>query len=321
MLLRTILILGGLVCAVSPARAQLDQASAFLFDSAAPRLFSGNVGAQLSISDKQTNQRTDIVLLGTAKFRYIQQKTEYNFYVRYFWEQKDDGEYARKFTFLFNPSINRYTLNDQGNLASRKLWVQPLLLLNTNSDRGLRFDLDLGPMLCPWYYQNKWFGFTFGLGPVLSYSNWDMYDRGAVAGLALEKQRQIEFINENLSLRQGQYYNFFDIKAMLYVATLLKITKGLQVSIAGYAQQGFLNPYNSTITDRYSELKKKYPHIVGELNATVAVFKNIGLKLSFRADYQKSLLVLYQSNFEYYTMVGLAWRFQKSFHARNKEKN
>lgn len=302
-----------------PGRGQVKQVTSFVFDSASPRLFSGLVGMQMTVSDDQDNKQTDITLLATAKFRYIQQKTEYSLYWRQFWEQKDDGTFARKATLMFNPTIGKYKVDPQtGQLKAHTVQFMPMLLFNANSDRGLRGELQLGGMVSPWHYQNKWFGFSFGLGPMISFENWDMYNAGDIAKLTPEKQEQIAFVNSQLRLHKGQYYRYFDIKAMLYLNMLVRIAKRIQLNLGTYLQEGLLNPYSSAITDRYPEMKKHYPHWVAELDASVTVFKNFSITASFRMDYEKSLLVLYKSNFEYYTLIGLNWQFNKSFRHKVK---
>lgn len=306
-------------CTLSlPGYGQIGDITSFAFDSAAPRLFSGLAGMQMTVSDDQDNEQTDITLLATARFRYISEKTEYSFYWRQFWEQKDDGGFTRKTFVMFNPTVGKYRPDPvSGSLRPRRVQFMPAVLFNANSDRGLRGALQLGGLVSPWHFRNKRLGFSFGLGPLVSFENWNMYDASAVAELPPEKQERIAFVNGNLRLRKGQYYRFIDLKAMLYADFLLHVSKTFRIDLGTFIQQGLLDPYNETITDRYPELRKHYPHWVAELEATVTLFRNFSLTASCRIDYQKSLLALYKSNFEYYTMIGLNWRFRKSFQRKS----
>lgn len=315
-----ILLLLAAALTALPGRGQVKQVTSFIFDSAAPRLLSGLVGMQMTVSNQENKTQTDITLLATTKLRYIQERTEYSFYWRQFWEQKDDGTFVRKTTLLFNPTIGKYKTDPMtGQLKAHTVQFMPIVLFNANSDRGLRGAMQLGGMVSPWHYQNKWLGFSFGLGPLVSFENWDMYNAAEVAKLPPEKQEKIAFINSNLKLHRGQYYRFTDIKAMLFMDLLLRITKLVQINVGTYIQQGLLDPYPAAVTGRYPELKKRYPHWVAEIDATLTLFKNFSVTVSCRTDYEKSLPVLYKSNFEYYTMVGLNWRFNKMF-GRQKER-
>ena len=297
---------------------QVKQITTFVFDSAAPKLFSGLVGMQMTVSNDQDNKQTDITLIASAKFRYINRRTEYSFYGRQFWEQKDDGGFGRKTVLLFNPTVGKYRVDPvTGQLRARTVQFMPLLFFNANSDRGLRGALQAGGMVSPWHYQNKWFGFSFGLGPVASFENWDMYNEADIAKLTPEKQEQIAFVNDHLRLHRGQYYRFFDIKAMLYVDLQMRVLKKrLQINVGSYIQQGLLNPYPRAVTGRYPGMRIHYPHWVAEVDASVTLFRNFAITVSSRMDYQKSLLVLYKSNFEYYSMIGINWLFSKSFVGR-----
>lgn len=310
-------ILSAAVLSVLPARGQVKQITSFVFDSAVPHRLSGLVGMQMTVSNDQDNVQTDIVLLASTKFRYINERTEYSFYWRQFWEQKDDGGFGRKTTLLFNPTVGKYRVDPAtGCLRAHTVQFMPLLLFNANSDRGLRGALQFGGMVSPWHYQNKWFGFSFGLGPVVSFENWDMYNAADIAGLPPEKQEQIAFVNDRLRLHKGQYYRFFDIKAMCYLDLQLKIMKQLQINVGSYLQEGLLDPYPSSVTDRYPEMKKHYPHWVAEVDASIMLFRNFAVTVSCRMDYEKSLVVLYKSNFEYYSMIGINWQFHKTFSKR-----
>ncbi|WP_298062729.1 hypothetical protein [uncultured Rikenella sp.] len=298
----------------APGYGQISEITTFAFDSAAPRLFSGLAGMQMTVSDDQDNKQTDITLLATARFRYISEKTEYSLYCRQFWEQKDDGGVARKTFAMFNPTVGKYRLDPvSGGLRQRRVQFMPALLFNANSDRGLRGALQMGGLVSPWHFQNKRIGFSFGLGPLVSFENWNMYDAAAVAELPPDKQERIDFVNSHLKLHKGKYYRFTDLKAMLYADFLLHVSKTFRIDLGTFIQQGLLDPYNKTITDRYPELRKHYPHWVAELEASVTLFRDFSVTASCRMDYQKSMLALYKSNFEYYTMIGLNWRFRKSF--------
>ncbi|MDE5944152.1 MAG: hypothetical protein K2G93_01005 [Rikenella sp.] len=309
-----ILLFFVLVLSVTAGYGQVKQITTFVFDSAAPRLLSGLVGMQMTVSNDQDNKQTDITLLASAKFRYINQRTEYSFYARQFWEQKDDGGFGRKTTLLFNPTIGKYRVDPTtGELQAHTVQFMPLLFFNANSDRGLRGALQIGGMVSPWHYQNKWFGFSFGLGPVASFENWDMYNTADIAKLSPAKQEQIAFVNERLRLHKGQYYRFFDLKAMLYVDLQLKVLKRLQINIGSYIQEGLLNPYPRAVTERYPRMRHHYPHWVAEVDASVTLLRNLAITVSCRMDYEKSLVVLYKSNFEYYSMIGVNWLFNKSF--------
>ncbi|MCH5306191.1 MAG: hypothetical protein J1E79_06880 [Rikenella sp.] len=299
---------------VRPGCGQVKQITTFVFDSAAPRLLSGLIGMQMTFSNDQDNKQTDITLIASAKFRYINERTEYSFYARQFWEQKDDGGFGRKTTLLFNPTVNKYRVDPAtGTLRAHTVQFMPLLFFNANSDRGLRGALQLGGMVSPWHYQNKWFGFSFGLGPVVSFENWDMYNAADIAKLPAEKQEQIAFVNGRLHLHRGQYYRFFDLKAMLYTDLQLQVLKQLQINVGSYIQRGLLDPYPKAVTDRYPEMRKHYPHWVAEVDASLTLLRNLTITVSCRMDYEKSLLVLYKSNFEYYSMLGINWLFHKAF--------
>ncbi len=299
----------GVIFSISTAQGQLHDAVSMAFDTVRPHTLSGVVGLLGSASYEEGDEVTDISLLATTNLRYVVRRTEYKAYWRQYWEQNDDRTYTRKVAIYLNPAVERYRIGANGELTQRRLFVEPTLLGEVNTDRGLRGAVRVGALLYPLHHRGNKFHFSMGCGGLFSFESWDMNNPDEMDGLSPEDQQEVDFINSNLNLHQGRYYHRTDLNLMVALDMAWKPNKLFQLTWVSYLQLGFLPIFNQTIRTAYPELGEHHPHWVSDLTASVNISKSLSANFSFRADYQRSLLVLYESNFEYHTLLGLNWKF------------
>ncbi len=225
-----------------------------------------------------------------------------------FWQhakQEDSGkfDYYARAHVIYSP--NKYEQIDDNNTRIRDTYFRTIALFRTNNERGLNGDYQLGALFVPWNYYHHKYSVDIAFGAMLSYSSWDMV---ADEYVGIDKEKY-DFIYDNIGVNSKGHKNYLNI----YPAATASVRYSPVQNISLYGSMTMelqtKSPFNKTITDKYSDLKKIHPLNRFELGLNIKISNALSVDFDSRWDFERGVPTRYTDDYSWYFGAGLGWNF------------
>lgn len=307
------LVISVLVMLKSYAQTETDTIKNDKNSSLKKRSFISNIDLLFIFSQKEKDKFADLKFINGAQLNYRVNSSESQLFFRQTLNRLPSGYlYTNNYVNL-SFDFHRYQPPSGKRSILRAFYPQPVFIFQNNSGRGIQKRFQTGLFLYPVRYFQPNLKIYFGLGCFYDWSSWEVNNMDRINASPPELREKILFINSHTKLRKDMYLDNAGFRPTSFLFFNYVLNDNLKFNGFVSYQQSVVSPYNEEIKSAYSELRKVYPYLFLQFDASVKVFKGLFLKTSYVYDYERNNLSLYNSSWEYNLLLGVSWAFSSDF--------